>query len=388
MPKDNEQHRFLPYGKQVIDDADIQAVVKTLKSDYLTTGPKIAEFEKHLSNAIGAKQAVVVNNGTTALHLACIAADIQKGDYAIVPSLTFLATANAVRYCDADVLFCDVDPKTALLDTDHLQSVLDDNADKNIKAVLPVHLAGQIADLPKIKQITQDKGIKIIADSCHALGSEVGDYQAGSATIEDMATFSFHPVKTIAMGEGGAITTSDSAIAQKMRLLRSHAMEQCPDQGMWFHKMQQLGFNYRATDMQCALGISQLSKLENFIAKRRRLARFYDTLLAPYAPKILPPHRVENQEPAWHLYAMRLDFDQLGFSRNELMHALKKRNIGTQVHYIPVHSQPYYQNLYGDIKLPGADTYYQNTLSFPLYPTMEEEDVTYVVDNLIDICNL
>lgn len=388
MTKATPSHSFLAYGKQTIEQDDIDAVVDALTSDFLTTGPEIAKFEEILAKTVKAKEAVVVGNGTQALHLACMAAGLEKGDFAIVPSLTFLATANAVRYCDAGVLFCDVNPDTGLIDINHLKSIISDNSDKSIKAVLPVHLAGQIADLDAIRQIADENNITVIADSCHALDSRAGEYVVGSCEKEDMATFSFHPVKTIAMGEGGAITLNDTNLANKMRQLRTHGMAQRPERGVWFYEMPELGYNYRATDIQCALGTSQLKKLDQFVSKRTKLANLYDRLLADYAPKIKPPHRVENQTPAWHLYAARFDFEQIGLSRDEVMKKLKERNIGTQVHYIPVHSQPYYQDLYGDITLEGADTYYSNTLSLPLFPLMEENDVEYVVQSLIDVCSL
>ncbi|MCI5059470.1 MAG: DegT/DnrJ/EryC1/StrS family aminotransferase, partial [Alphaproteobacteria bacterium] len=210
----------------------------------------------------------------------------------------------------------------------------------------------------------------------------------GSGQREDMSTFSFHPVKTIAMGEGGAITLNDTELANKMRLLRSHAMEHDPARGSWFYEMGELGYNYRATDIQCALGLSQLKKLERFVEKRKKLAKLYDEFLEPLAPHILPPSRVGGQDPALHLYAARFDFEKIGKSRDDVMLALKEKSIGTQVHYIPVHSQPYYQKLYGKQSLPGAAEYYQKTLSLPLFPLMEEDDVRYVVQAVSEVCGL
>jgi len=379
---------MLPYGKQTIEQDDIDAVTQALKHDFLTTGPKVAEFEAVLAKVTGASEAVAVGNGTQALHLACLACDISAGDYAIVPSVTFLATANAIRYCGAEVLFCDVDPTTGLMDVNYLNQLLDTHKDKNIKAVLPVHLGGQLADLKAIRDLSKTYDFKVIADSCHALGTEMEDYNVGSCGLEDMATFSFHPVKTIAMGEGGAITLNDAELAKKMRLMRSHGMEPTPQNGLWAYEMQELGYNYRVTDIQCALGVSQLKKLDRFIEKRRTLARLYDERLKPLSPVILPPQRIEAQNPAWHLYAVRINFDMLDVSKDQLMKILKEHKIGAQVHYIPVHSQPYYKNRYGEQLLPGAEQYYSQTLSLPLFPAMEESEVEYVVETLETVCAL
>ena len=378
MTKHPSQSPFLPYGKQTIDQDDIDAVVETLHNDFLTTGPKIAEFERSLAEIVGAQESVVVGNGTQALHLACMAAGLGPGDFAVVPTLTFLATANAVRYCGADVLFCDVDPQTGIMDIHALESLLTSHSDKSIKAVLPVHLGGQLADLQSIRKLSDRYNFKIIADSCHALGSTKEDYVAGSCKHEDMSAFSFHPVKTIAMGEGGAITLNDSELAQNLRKIRSHGMNPKPEAGIWAYDMNELGYNYRITDIQCALGISQLKKLDKFIEKRRKLAELYDEILGEFSSAVLPPHRIEDQNPAWHLYALRIDFDALGMSRDSVMRALRDLGVGTQVHYIPVHTQPYYKELYGEQTLNGAEHYYERTLSLPLFPAMEEEDVQRV----------
>lgn len=380
---------MFPYGKQTIEQDDISEVIKALQSDYLTTGPQISKFEQELAKKVGAKEAVAVGNGTQALHIACIAAGLGPGDYAIVPTLTFLATANAVRYCGADVIFCDSDPDTGLIDIEALKVLLETNKDKNIKAVLPVHLAGQLVDLPAIRKLADEYGLKIIADTCHALGStstkEETSYKAGECRYEDMATFSFHPVKTIATGEGGAITTNNSKLADRMRRLRSHGMEHKTQSGPWFYEMNELGYNYRITDIQCALGLSQLKKLDRFIEERRELAKIYDKLLAQCAPLILPPKREDNQNTAWHLYALRVDFEAIGKSRAEVMMSLREKGIGTQVHYIPVHTQPYYEALYGKQELPGANRYYERTLSIPLYPLLEKEDAHKIIQEISEI---
>lgn len=381
----NSAGDFLPYGKQSIDQDDLAAMASVLNSDFLTTGPAVEAFEKSLCAYTGAQYCVVVGNGTQALHLPCLAAGLGTGDYAIVPSLTFLATANAVRYCGADVIFCDVDPKTGLMRPQDLQKALDDNKGKSIKAVLPVHLTGQSVDLEPIKTLADANGLKIIADACHALGGFYKDHPVASCTYEDFATLSFHPVKALTTGEGGAILTNNLAWAERMRTLRSHGIEHTPDEGPWAYKMQEMGYNYRLSDIQCALGLSQIKKLDRFIQKRRDLAALYDEGLTPLAPSIQKPYRYEHGVSAWHLYAPRFDFKALGKSRAEFMELLRAHNIGSQVHYIPVHTQPYYTGLYGHQNLPGAQEYYEHTLSLPLFPQMQPDDVRRVVKALSDI---
>jgi UDP-4-amino-4,6-dideoxy-N-acetyl-beta-L-altrosamine transaminase len=370
---------FLPYGRQTIEDDDIQAVTAALKGDLLTTGPAVTAFEQKFSEITGAKETVVCGNGTLALHLACLAAGFGPGDVAIVPTLTFLATANAVRYCGADVIFADVDPETGLMGPDHLEEALSRAKGKNVKAVLPVHLAGQTVDQEAIAAVSRKHGLLVITDACHALGTTYKGTQVGSCVHEDLATFSFHPVKTIAMGEGGAITTNDTMKADHMRRLRHHAMVAKPWAGPWFHEVAELGYNYRASDIHCALGLSQLKKLDRFIARRRTLASSYDQLLEPLAPVIKAPNRVQDCNPAWHLYAARVDFTAVGLARADFMEVLKNQGIGTQVHYIPVHTQPYYRDLYGERDLPGARTYYERTLSLPLFSAMNDNDPARVV---------
>ena len=373
---------MLSYGRQTIDEDDIAAVVDVLRSDFLTTGPKIPEFEEALSRATKSKFSVACSNGTTALHLAALALGLREGDTVIVPSMTFLATANAVRYCGAEVAFADVNPDTGLMEVEHLQEALSHCKESSVKAVFPVHLTGQYVDLESVGAFSKERGLKIVADASHALGGACNDKPVGSCEYEDLSTFSFHPVKTIAMGEGGAVTTNDPEYASRMRCLRNHGVMKNEEQGPWCYEMEEIGYNYRITDIQCALGISQLKKLAFFVSRRRELVALYDNLLADLAPAIFPPARVEYCNPAWHLYAIRVDFEQLGISRAQLMERLLGENVGTQVHYIPVHSQPYYKNRYGDIVLPGASHYYEHTLSLPLYPSMQDSDVGYVVEQL------
>lgn len=377
--------KVLPYGRQYIDDDDIQAVVETLRSDFLTTGPKIAEFRSALCRATGARESVACSNATTALHLAAMAIDIKEGDCVIVPSLTFLATANAVRYAGGDVVFADVNPDTALMEAHHLEEALTRCNGKIPRAVFPVHLAGQCVDMTSIRRVADKHGLKIVTDACHAIGATESGDLVGSCRDEDMCVFSFHSVKTVAMGEGGAITTNDTGLAHKMRTLRSHGMVKKAEVGPWYYEMPEIGYNYRITDIQCALGVSQLKKLDFFVQKRREIAAIYDDTIRSLSNVITPPVRVGNCNPAWHLYQVRIDFEQLGMDRGAFMNKLMENGVGTQVHYIPVHTQPYYKGLYGDISLPGAEKFYSRTLSLPLYPSMTDGDVNHVCKTLTQI---
>lgn len=371
--------KVLPYGRQNIEEDDIAAVVETLRSDYLTTGPKIAEFEKSVCEATGAAEAIACSNATTALHLAALALDLEKGDCVIVPSLTFLATANAIRYAGIDVVFADVNPDTALMEGQHLEEALERCGSLIPRAVFPVHMAGQCVNLAEIRKIADKHNLAVVADAAHAIGAKFAGKPAGSCDYEDMSIFSFHSVKTVAMGEGGAITTNDPETAKRLRHLRSHGMIKKPEIGPWYYEMPEIGYNFRVTDIQCALGISQMAKLKKFVDRRKALVDRYDDLLKPLANVINPPARVPDCDPAWHLYQVRIDFDMIGMDRGTFMNRLHEKGVGTQVHYIPVHSQPYYTNLYGRQSLPGAQYFYEHTLSLPLYPSLKDEEVDYVV---------
>lgn len=373
-----------------------------LQSDFLTTGPVIQEFEEKLTEKTGAKYAVACSSGTAALHLAAMGLDLGPGDAVVVPSITFLATANAARYVGADIIFSDVDPKTGLMGPDDFKKALN-NSTANIKAVFPVHLAGQCADIAAISEISRKNGIAVMEDACHALGTtyttEGGRSLAGSCSHGELAIFSFHPVKTISMGEGGALTTNDKQLADRLKDFRNHGMIREPDQFInfdlafdenqnanpWYYEMHETGFNYRASDIHCALGISQLGKFDRFAERRKKLARLYDEALEPFSPILHPIQRVPNCDPVWHLYVVLIDFDKIGMSRAKLMNMLRENGIGTQVHYIPVNRQPYYQSLYGDQLLPGAEKYYQQCLSLPLFPGMQDNDVMKVIDVLESI---
>jgi UDP-4-amino-4,6-dideoxy-N-acetyl-beta-L-altrosamine transaminase len=360
---------MIPYGRQHIDEDDIAAVASALRGDYLTTGPLVDKFETALAARVGAKHAVVCANGTAALHLAALALGLKEGDSIIAPSMTFLATANAARYCGAEVIFADVNPDTGLMEPRHLEEALARAGKTRPAAVFPVHLTGECVDGPALRAVAGRHGLKIVADGAHAIGSVAHGHAAGSCADEDMCTFSFHPVKTMTMGEGGAVTTNSDEYAASMRRLRTHGMvpkEMAPEIPHYY-EMPEPGFNYRATDFQCALGLSQLGKLNAFIERRAALAALYDRLLAPLAPLVQVPLRQDYCAPALHLYAVRIDFATAGKTRAQVMTALKERGIGTQVHYFPVHRQPYYLNRYGTLDLPGTESWYARTLSLPFY---------------------
>jgi len=389
---------FLPYGRQFIDDDDIAAVAAVLRSDLLTTGPAVVAFEDALSERMDGAEVVACANGTAALHLAAMALGLGPGDWAIVPAITFLATANAVRYVGADVIFCDVDPTTGLMTAETLERAIAENTDKNIHAIFPVHLAGQPADPVGIAAVARRHGLAIIEDACHALGTRFpggsGDLvPVGACSHADMAIFSFHPVKTIACGEGGAVSTADTGLAEKLRLFRSHGMTRNPDDfrntdlafgpdgaaNPWYYEIAEPGYNYRLSDICAALGASQLHKLDTFIEARQRIVARYDKALKDLAPTAQPNGRVPGCDVGWHLYPVRIDFNTVCIDRATVMNRLRELGVGTQVHYIPVPSQPYYQNLYGGTVPPGAQTYYDQTLSLPLFPGLTDTDAERVV---------
>ena len=391
---------FLPYGRHLIEDDDIAAVASVMRGEALTGGPAVAAFEAGLKRATGAGHAVVCGNGTQALHLAALAAGIGPGDWVICPSITFLATANCARYAGAEVVFADVDPDTGLITAATAEAAAA-RAGGPVKAVLPVDFAGQFGDLPELSALARHRGWAVIEDSCHAAGTryDFGDGvkgAVGDGRWADFTIFSFHPVKTVAMGEGGAVATNDAARAARMASLRNHGTVRTADgftetaqafaedgsAHPWYYEMQELGFNYRACDLQCALGLSQLAKLERFAARRRHLAALYDARLAPLAAKLRPLGRTPGVSAAWHLYAVLIEFEALGLSRDTVINRLRARGVGSQVHYIPVPWQPYYRRRYGEVALPGTERYYARTLSLPLYPGMADGDVDRVADAL------
>jgi UDP-4-amino-4,6-dideoxy-N-acetyl-beta-L-altrosamine transaminase len=403
MRRLNKPELFLPYGRQQIDEADIDAVTDVLRSDWLTTGPAVERFETNLAQRVGARFAVSCNSGTAGLHLACLALDLGPGDAAIVPSITFLATANAVRMTGADVVFADVDPDNGLLTPADLADAFAraEAAGLRVKAVFLVHLAGQCPDMAALSAIARARGAALVEDACHAIGTyhacpDGSAAPVGACRLTDLAIFSFHPVKTIACGEGGAVTTNDPALAERMARLRSHGMSREPDAfqnrdlaldaegaaNPWYYEMAEIGWNYRLSDIHAALAASQLAKLDRFIEERRAIAQRYDDMLAPLGRLAAPIRRGRGCLPAWHLYVVLVDFEALGVERAAVMTELKAAGIGTQVHYIPVHRQPYYRDRAPGLMLAGAEEYYRRTLSLPLFVGMTPADVRRVVGAL------
>lgn len=397
--------RVLPYGRQSIGDDDIAAVAEVLRSDWLTTGPATRSFEAALTARCGAPHAVSCANGTAALHLACLALGLAPSHTVIVPSITFAATANAPRLAGAEVVFADVDPDNGLMTPKSFEEAIARAAaaGSRASAVFPVDLAGQCGDLQAIADIARRENMAIVEDSCHAIGSQYQRHDGtwhpvGTSIDSDMTVFSFHPVKTIASGEGGAVLTRRPDLADRVALFRGHGIHRNPTDFVdteagfdhavanpWYYEMVELGLNYRLSDLNCALGESQLKKLDRFAAARRILVSDYNARLAALAPLVRPIARTPWSIPAWHLYSVLVDFDQAGISRGQVARALEEYGIRCQVHYIPVHRQPYYRARYGEQTLPGADAYYRRTLSLPLFVGMTSDDVDYVVDALAHI---
>ncbi len=393
MPDGGALTPFLPYGRQTIDDADIEAVVEVLRSDFLTCGPLVARFEAAFAETVGASHAVACSSGTAALTLSLAALDVGQGDLCVVPAITFLATANAARYLGADVLFADVDPDTGGMTPDTLDRAIE-RAGRPVKAVLPVHLGGNAVDVAGICKRATQAGAVVVEDAAHALGTAHKDGRVGDGRLSATTCFSLHPVKTIAAGEGGMVTTADGKLAARLRSLRNHGVvredfalpEEAHDAdgrpNPWWYEQAELGWNYRLPDIACALGLSQLKKLAGFVARRRMLANRYRVLLAPLADKVRPAPIPARCEPGLHLFQVLIDFEAIGRSRREVMERLRAKGVGSQVHYIPVPRQPYWRAQVGPQDLPGADRFYARTLSLPLYPGMADHDPVRVVDAL------
>ncbi len=383
---------FLAYGRQTIEDDDIEAVAAALRSDFLTTGPRVDAFEAAFAEAVGARHAVACSNGTAALHLAMLALDVRPGEVVIVPSITFLATANCARYVGAEVIFADVDPTTGLMTPDTLAAALNQVGSRTLRAVLPVHLRGDVAELDRLETLAAQAGAVLVEDAPHALGSEAvfGNQRetVGDCRHSAMSTFSFHPVKTIATGEGGMITTNDPDLAVRLKAFRSHGMVRPADGDPWWYEMPEPGFNYRLPDILCALGQSQLKKLPRFATQRQALAARYGEVLADLAPMVKLASRPDWSTPVLHLLVALIDFKAAGLSRRQVVDRLKAKGVGTQVHYIPVHTQPYYQARYGQLHLPGAEAWYEASLTLPLYPGMTPADVDHVAASLRAVLGL
>ena len=378
-----------PYSRQNITPADIEAVNDALRGDYLTQGPGVARFETALARRVGCDAAVSCSNGTAALHLAYMALGLGPDRGLITSPITFLATANAARMTGADVTFVDVNPHTGNLDPEALQTALK-RAAGSVFAVAPVHLAGRPCDMDDIRAIAREFGVKIVEDACHALGARYTDgagvaHPIGDCSHSDLAAFSFHAIKHLAMGEGGAVCGNDKDQAAYMSRLRSHGIRreefEFADRneiGPWYYEMSELGFNYRLTDVQCALGLSQLGRLDDSIARRRAIAEFYREHLDGLNHLTGPEIPADPQGHAWHLYALQVDFAALGKNRTQIMSELAARGVGTQVHYIPLYRQPYYARR-GALASPGAEQYYAGALSIPMYPQLEPDDLALIV---------
>lgn len=383
MPEKTLRERMLPYGRQVIDESDVAAVVEVLRSDWLTTGPAVAEFEESLARRVGAAHAVAVSNGTAALHAAAAALGIGPGDEVIVPVMTFAASANCVRYQGGTVVFCDVRPDTLTIDVEAAERAVTTRT----KAIVAVDYTGLPCDYDDLQTLARRHRLSIIDDAAHALGATYGGRKVGSIT--DVATFSFHPVKHITTGEGGAITTDDEALARRMRQFRSHGIttdaRRREETGSWQYDMVDLGFNYRITDFQCALGASQLKRLDDSLTRRRQIAARY-TAAFRETDEIVVPASPAGRESAWHLYVVRLALERLRCTRAEAYSALRSRNIGVNVHYMPVPWHSYYQKLgYGKGHWPVAEAAYERMLTLPLWSGMSDRDVDDVIDAVRDV---
>jgi UDP-4-amino-4,6-dideoxy-N-acetyl-beta-L-altrosamine transaminase len=384
---------FIPYGRQSVSEEDIRAVADVLRSDFLTQGPAVPAFEEAVKNHCGAKHAVATNSATSALHLACLALGVGEGDLVWTSPITFVASANCVLYCGAAIDFVDIDPATLNMSAAALAEKLEravKAGGKLPKAVIPVHMCGQSCDMAAIHGLAQRYGFAVIEDASHAIGGRYGNGPVGDCRYSDIAIFSFHPVKIITTGEGGMAVTNDAALAKQMALLRSHGVTRetvdmtGPPDGGWYYQQVALGFNYRMTDIQAALGSSQIRHLEEWVARRQALAARYDQNLA--ALPLILPHNHPDASSAWHLYVIQMK-EHAPISRAALFGALRKDDIGVNVHYIPVHLQPWYRQFgfkLGDF--PHAEAYYRRTLSIPMFAAMSNAEQDYVIERLAHYC--
>lgn len=387
----------LPYGRQTIEDDDIAAVVRVLRSPFLTQGPEVRRFEDRLCEVTGAKYAVAVANGTAALHLACLAAGVRAGDVGVTSTITFVASANAIRYAGGAARFADVDSDTGLIALGSLEEQVAacEREGRSPRVIIPVDLTGAVADLPRVRAIAKRTGALVVEDAAHSLGatytSDEGTHRAASCAHADMAILSFHPVKHVTTGEGGAITTNDESLFRELLDLRTHGITKDPakleqNDGPWYYEQRTLGFNYRITDVQCALGLSQLAKLDRFVARRREIAARYDAAFAGRGDRVRPLAVPAGVRSAYHLYVVRIvahegePLESVRARRKALYLHLAEKRIFAQVHYIPVHTQPDFRRagMSGDA-LPGADAYYASCLSLPMFAGMSDEDVDRVV---------
>ena len=374
--------QFIPYGKQWVTTEDINSVAEVLKSDFLTTGPKVKEFEEAIADYCGAKYAVAVCNGTAALHLASIALLNPKDKVLTTPN-SFLATSNAILYAGATPVFVDIQ-ENGNIDLDLCEEAL--KSDPSVKAIYTVHFSGNPVEQEKLAHIKKRYGIKILEDCAHSIGAEYQGIKAGSCTHSEASIFSFHPVKHMTTGEGGMVTTNEKAIYEKLKVLRNHGMVKTPQMKPWEYEMQELGYNYRITDLQCSLGISQLKKLDNFIQRRKELAKAYDEAFTD-TPAIQPLYNYDGNS-SYHLYVVLADFNRLKISKEQLFIKMREKGIGLQLHYIPINRQPYYRRLgYGEEITPVMDRYYADCFSLPLYPKMTDKEQKHVIKTLLEVLN-
>jgi len=380
------REKLLPYGRQRVEEEDIAAVVEVLRSDWLTTGPKVAEFEDRLAAWVGAKYAVSFSSGTAALHGAAFAAGLEAGDEAITTPMTFCADANCVVYQGARPVFADVCHDTLNIDPEQVAEKISERT----RTMIAVDYAGHPADLEALRNLAKQRGILLIEDACHALGAEYHGQRVGG--IADMTVFSFHPVKHLTTGEGGMVTTNDAGLAEKLRRFRNHGINsearQRQEAGQWFYEMVLLGFNYRLTDIGCALGISQLHRLEANLARRREIAAQYSRAFRSLPAVVVPAVR-EGVNPAWHLYPIRLKLEMLWAGRAEIFRALRAENLGANVHYIPVHLHPYYRERFGfkGGEYPVAEDAYERLISLPMFHGMSDQDVEDAIAAVAKVCD-
>ena len=377
---------MIPYGKQSINKADIDAVVNVLNSDYLTQGPQVHLFEQTISNYCGSNYSVAVNSATSALHISCLALGLSQGDWLWTSPNSFVASANCGLFCQSKVDFVDIDPKTynmcpVKLEEKLIQAKINNNLPK---IVIPVHFAGQSCEMKKIYKLSKDYGFKIIEDASHAIGSKYLDINVGGCNYSDITVFSFHPVKIITTAEGGLATTNSEDLANKMRMFSSHGVTRDqehmnkPSEGSWYYQQVELGFNYRMNELQAVLGLSQIQRVNKFISKRHILKERYDVLLKDLP--LIKPFQSSNCYSALHLYPIQIELDKVKITREQIFNELKEQGIGVNIHYIPIHTQPYYQKFgfkVGDF--PNSETYYNRSISIPLYPDMTHKQQDKVV---------
>jgi len=384
----------IPYGKQDINQTDINSVIDVLQSDFLTQGPQVPLFEQMVSNYCSADYGVAVNSATSALHIACLSLGLGKGDWLWTSPNSFVASANCGLYCDARVDFVDIDPQTYNLSSEELEKRLAQARKDNKlpKIVIPVHFAGQSCDMKKIYSLSQEYGFKIIEDASHAIGGKYLDKPIGGCQYSDITVFSFHPVKIITTAEGGLATTNDEKLAERMQLFRSHGVTRDAklitnvSEGDWYYQQVDLGFNYRMTELQAALGISQMQRLDDFVAKRHILQKRYDLLLS--IPLITRPFQDEDSYSALHLYPIQIDLNKVSKNREQVFDELREAGVGVNVHYIPIHTQPYYRKFgFKDGDFPNSENYYEAALSLPLYSGMSFQEQDKVVKSVIEVVN-